>query len=300
MPLLALRAFAAVGREGSVKAAASLLGVTPGAVSQQIRQLEIRLGTALFIRGNREITLTRAGLRLLPEVAGGFDRIEQALERFDRRRRNARTSVRIGTTASFAATWLVPRLGRFSARHPRIEVQVLTSADLVPVGQGAASVDMAIRHGLGVYPGLESERLLQPRLIPVGSPSLLANGAPIRRPEDCLRYPLLQDADGMDWALWLCALGVADPDRLARRGNSFSDDYLLVRAAMAGQGLALVRDTYAAEEIAAGRLVRALDIPWPAAFAYWLVTRPGAGAHSSGIAALRTWLLDEATEAARK
>ncbi len=88
-------------------------------------------------------------------------------------------------------------------------------------------------------------------------------------------YPLLQDSDGADWQLWFRAMGVADDPR-ADRGVSFEDDFLLVRAAIAGQGLALVRDVYAVDDIAAGRLALALDLPWPTAFAYYAVTLPRA------------------------
>jgi LysR family glycine cleavage system transcriptional activator len=294
MPLLALRAFVEVGRQGSVKAAAATLGVTPGAVSQQVKSLERRLGVALFARGNREIHLTPAGTSLLVPIATGFEQIETALEGFEARRRQRMMPLRISTMASFAATWLVPRLGRFTADHPWIELSLQTSSDLVPIGRGKNAADIAIRHGLGAYAGLAVERLLQPRLIPVGSPDLL-QAYDIRSPADCLRAPLLQDADAMDFSLWLRALGVRDPDGLASRGPRLDDDHLLVRAAVAGQGLALVRDTYAASEIAAGRLVPALDVPLPTDFAYWLVTRPPALKQNAAVMAFRSWILDEVT-----
>ncbi|MNE00238.1 Glycine cleavage system transcriptional activator [compost metagenome] len=94
----------------------------------------------------------------------------------------------------------------------------------------------------------------------------------MKRPADCLKYPLLHDADRADWMLWLQAHGVADEPRAAR-GASFEDDLLLLRAAAAGQGIALVQDTHAAEDLASGRLQLALDKPWPARFAYYLVCR---------------------------
>ncbi len=294
MPLLALRAFAEVGRQGSVKAAAGVLGVTPGAVSQQVKALEARLGKALFKRGNRAIRLTPAGRRLLDPVLAGFDQIEAALEIFDAGGRRRRRQLRISTVASFAATWLVPRLGRFTLAHPRIDVTLHTAAELVAVGRGPGGVDIAIRHGLGVYLGLESVRLLQPRLVPVGSPGLLAAAPPIRVPADCLRLPLLQDADGMDWVLWLRALGVKDPEGRAALGPRLGDDHLPIRAAVSGQGLALVRDTYAADDVAAGRLAIVLEAPETTAFAYWFVTRPGAADHRPEVAAFKAWIMGEA------
>jgi LysR family glycine cleavage system transcriptional activator len=149
-----------------------------------------------------------------------------------------------------------------------------------------------------VWPGLEAERLLQPRLIPVGSPQLLAGGPPVRQPSDCLLYPLLHDAIGMDWRLWLQGLGADHRDRRIARGIRFSDSTLLTRAAVAGQGLALLRDTYVADDVAAGRLKVAFDAPWPADFAYYVVTRPGASISQEQIASFKTWLMQEAASGA--
>lgn len=295
LPLLALRAFAEVGRRGSVKAAASVLGVTPGAVSQQVKLLEARLGTPLFERRNRELRLTAAGRGLLEPVADAFNSIEEALGVFERQRDGMRRTLTVSTVASFAAMWLVPRLGHFAVRHPGIDIRLHTSGDLTPIGRRPGSADVAIRHGLGAWDKLEAVRLLQPRLVPVGSPALLATGVPVHEPVDCLRYPLLHDADRADWTLWLRALGTARPGRRATVGPSFADSHLLIRAAIAGQGLALVRDTYAADEITAGRLAVALDVPFPVAFAYYVVTRPGSASRYPEIAAFRDWILEEAT-----
>lgn len=270
-PLLALRAFTEVGRHGSIKRAAQALGVTSGAVSQQIRQLEERVGLPLFVRSRQRMMLTEAGSRVYPGLMGAFDEIESALRMLEAAR--ARRTITVSTVPSFAASWLVPRLGRFTGSHPDIEVRVEASSSLVDLHRDR--VDVAIRHGLGDYPGLVSEPLLAPVLLPVASPTLLAARAAIIEPVDCLAHPLLQDADRADWALWLAAHGVAEDSR-AERGTAFEDDYLLIRAAVAGQGLALVPQEYAREEIATGRLALVLDKPWPARFAYYLVTLPGA------------------------
>ncbi|MCY1394502.1 Glycine cleavage system transcriptional activator [compost metagenome] len=133
-------------------------------------------------------------------------------------------------------------------------------------------IDVALRHGLGNYPGLESTLLMAPVLLPVASPALLAEGPPIHEPQDCLHYPLLQDAERADWALWLQAHGV-EADNNTQRGPRFDEDLLLLRAAAAGQGIALVQDNHAQEDIVAGKLVVALDKPWPSRFAYYAVTR---------------------------
>lgn len=247
------------------------MGVTSGAVSQQIRQLEDRLGVTLFMRTRYGVRLTEAGAKVHPALVMAFDQIATSLNALEAI--NARPTLTVSTVPSFAASWLVPRLGRFTGRYPEVEVRVEATSNLVDLGRDR--VDVAIRHGLGRYPGLVSEHLMAPVLLPVAAPALLAAGPPIRQPADCLAYPLLQDSDRADWPLWFSAVDVAGDPR-AERGPSFDDDFLLVRATLAGQGLALVRDVYAADEIASGRLALVLNRPWPTEFAYYAVTLPDA------------------------
>jgi LysR family transcriptional regulator, glycine cleavage system transcriptional activator len=298
LPLLGLRAFAESGRALSMKAAAHRLGVTPGAVSQQIKLLEARLGVALFERGNHTLLLTQAGRDLLAGVGAAFEQIEQAFQAATHDEAGRQPALTVSTTGAFAAAWLVPRLGAFVARHPGISVQILTTQELVSLEAGAGRADVAIRHGLGDWPRAKAIPLLRPRLLPVGSPGLLAKGPPIRRPADCLRYKLLHDPLAADWHLWLRAMEGTDgalPERAAKdasRGTRFADSVLLMPAAVAGQGLALLRDTYAMDEIAGGRLEVAFDAPWPAQFAYYVVT--ARGDLPPRVQAFRQWLLSEA------
>ncbi|HYE00640.1 MAG TPA: LysR substrate-binding domain-containing protein [Alphaproteobacteria bacterium] len=288
LPLLALRAFAEVGTTGRVKDAAAALGVTPGAVSQHLAYLEARLGAPLLRRTGRGMRLTPEGARLHAAIAPAFGTIAAAVAEF--RADRAPQALALTTTASFAATWLVPRLGRFAAHHPEIELRIDTAPGLADLRRDG--FDLALRHGLGDYPGLVATRFLAPRLVPVGCPALLARLGPVAAPADCLRFPLLQDADRADWGLWLRAQGAAD-DPLARRGPAFADDFLLLRAARDGAGLALVRDVYAAEDLAAGRLALAIDRPWPLAFAYYIVTTPDS-ARRPAVRAFTAWVQAEA------
>ncbi|MGX9772415.1 transcriptional regulator GcvA [Janthinobacterium aestuarii] len=295
LPLQALRAFVEVGQRGSIKAAAEALHVTSGAVSQQIRLLEERVGMPLFTRERQGLRLTEAGATVHPTLLGAFAQIagaSQALEDMA-----GRQTLTVSTVATFAAAWLVPRLGRFNQRHPQIEVRVEATSALVDLRRDR--VDVALRHGLGEYPGLQVTRLMAPVLVPVASPALMAGQPPIATPGDCLRYPLLHDTDRADWPLWLAAHGAQDgsaDEARARRGSAFEDDFLLIRAAEAGQGLALVPQLYAQEEIAAGRLVQVLDLPWPARFAYYLVTRPDAATRPA-VQAFMAWIREEAQAA---
>lgn len=291
LPLLALRAFVEVGQRGSIKDAAQALHVTSGAVSQQIRLLEDRVGVALFTRERQGLRLTEAGASVHPALLQAFAQMTQAMQSLAQTR--ARPALTVSTVATFAASWLVPRLGRFNQRHPGVEVRVEASSQLVDMRQGR--VDVALRHGLGIYPGLEVTRLMAPVLIPVARPGLVPADAPLAAPANCLDYPLLHDGDRADWPLWFAAHGVAQ-DARAARGSAFDDDFLLIRAAEAGQGLALVPQEYAGDEIAAGRLVRVLDKPWPARFAYYAVTQVGARQRPE-VSAFVDWILEEAQAA---
>ncbi|MFG0400411.1 LysR substrate-binding domain-containing protein [Pseudomonas sp. zjy_11] len=268
LPLLALRAFTETTRLGSLKAAAERMGVTPGAISQQIRLLEDRLGVTLLTRSRYGVQLTEAGESLYPGLSRGFGQIESALLDLEVLTRG--NSLTISTQPSFASNWLVPRLADFSALHPEIDVRVQSTAELADLQRDP--VDIALRHGLGDYPGVESIPLFAPVLLPVASPGLLACGSALDEPQDCLHYPLLQDADRADWTLWLQAHGV-EPDHRSRRGPSFDEDLLLLRAAVSGQGIALVQSQHAEEDLRHGRLVVAVDRPWPSRFAYYLVAR---------------------------
>ncbi|GLU27489.1 LysR substrate-binding domain-containing protein [Brucella sp. NBRC 12950] len=267
LPLLALRAFTETARHRSLKRAAEAMGVTAGAVSQQLRLLEQRTGKSLFSRTRYGVELTDDGACAYPALQLAFDQIELSLNQLESKSKSR--SVTISTVPSFAASWLVPRLGKFKDKNPDIELRIEANPNLVDLRRGP--VDIAIRHGLGNYPGCNSAHLITPKMVAVASAELLASGPKIRTIEDCLAHPLLQDADRADWQLWFQALGVA-PDERMLRGPSFDDDYLLIRAAISGQGIALIRDIYAAEEVNAGRLVVAIDQPWPTEFAYYIVT----------------------------
>ncbi len=288
LPLLALRAFTETGRTGSIKSAAEVMGVTSGAVSQQIRLLEERTGVNLFRRTRYGVELTEEGANVYPALLRAFAQIEASLSTLEAS--SQRQTLTVSTLPSFAASWLVPRLGRFMAQNPEIEVRVEASSGLTNLHGGR--VDIALRHGLGNYPDYEVQPLMAPALVPVISPALLASGPVIEQPSDCLAYPLLQDSERADWRLWLTACGVeATPE--AERGTAFDEDFLLLKAAEAGQGIALIRDIYAQPEIAAGRLTLAIDRPWPTQFAYYILTMPE-NAQKPALKLFIEWLHQEA------
>lgn len=287
--LVALRTFLEVARLGSMKEAAISLGVTAGAVSQQVRLIEQRLRTRLFHRSNRDVRLTEHGHRLLSAINNPFREIEDAVAsfHFDKPRNQCLV---VTTVPSFAACWLVPRLGRFSALYPGIEVRIETSVELVDIRRGGA--DVAIRHGSGDYHGVEVTHLMTPHLIVICSPSLVQEHGPIDNARDCLDFTLLQDRNRSDWSTWLKAQHVDDQDHRAARGPSFADDALLIEAAAEGQGLAVVRDVYAQRALLKGQVVTVTERTLETKQAYFFVSTPEL-ASTPRIRAFRNWLLAE-------
>ncbi|RRH89877.1 transcriptional regulator GcvA [Variovorax beijingensis] len=289
-PLNALRAFEATARHLSVKNAADELCVTAGAVSQLIKSLELHLGIALFRRANRGIFLTDAGQAYLPPVRNAFRQISDATRRIAV---PAETGIlTVSATPFFASAWLVPRLKSFHDAHPDIDLQVVSSTALADFSRDG--VDVAIRHGLGRYPGLSSQRVLTVEIIPVAAPALVRQLGMPASPSDLMRWPRVNDAERKAWQLWFQAQGIDDAK--PARGPSFDDSGLLLKAVLAGQGAALLPAAVVADDLAEGRLVQLSDLGWLEDFAYYLVCPEGSRDRPK-IAAFREWI---AAESGRK
>jgi LysR family glycine cleavage system transcriptional activator len=286
-PLNGLRAFEAAARQLSFTRAAEELYVTQTAISHQIKALEDRLGVKLFRRLPRGLLLTEEAQRYLPAIRDAFDLIANATDRLVAV--SASGTLTVSVLPSFAAKWLVPRLGRFRAACPDIDLRISTSSHLVDFSR--EDVDVGVRMGRGVYPGLRVDWLFGESLVPVCSPELLAGPQPLRRPEDLRQHLLLHDDDYAGWELWLELTGVQGV--AARRGPIFTDSAMVVQAAADGQGVALARRRLAAGDLAAGRLVQPFDVSIPQDLAYYLVC-PEAGAERPKVRRFRDWLLAEA------
>lgn len=296
-PLNALRAFEAAARHGSFALAAEELGVTAAAVSQQVKALEAELQVELFRRQPRGLLLTNAGHAYLPGLSEGFDRLAAATAHI--REGAASGVVTLTCLASFAAGWLVPRLGRFRQQYPGIELRIDTSRRLVDFAR--EDIDLAIRFGAGPFKGLQAIPLLQEELFPVASPALLRGGGPpLQRFADLAQHQLLHDSDAhpsqpwMTWRNWFLREGL-DP-ALADRGLSFTDSNVLMAAAIAGQGVALGRAPHLGEQLARGHLVRLFDQSWLAEWRYFIVA-PAAQLQRPPVQALVSWLQEEAAGA---
>lgn len=283
-PLNALRAFEATARHLSVKNAADELCVTPGAVSQLVKTLELHLGVQLFRRVNRGVFLTDAGQAYLPPVRNAFRQISDATQKVAVPAETGLLTV--SATPFFASAWLVPRLKSFQDAHPDIDLQVLTSNALADFSRDG--VDVAIRHGMGQYPGLASQRVLTVEMVPVAAPALVVEHGKPKEPADLLQWPRVNDADRKGWRLWFEAQGIEDAG--PARGPSFDDAGLLLQAVLAGQGAALLPAAMMVPEIAQGRLVQLSKATWLEDFAYYLVCPEGSRDRPK-VAAFRDWLL---------
>jgi LysR family glycine cleavage system transcriptional activator len=276
----ALRAFEAAAREKSLTKAASALHLTHGAISHQIKALEEDLGVRLVERAGRGIRLTDEGERFAVRVRAAFGELTAGVQELAQRANPRR--VRVSVTPSFAARWLLPRIGRFTAAHPDLDLDI--SANISVVDLARDDVDFAIRYGMGVWPGVVAEFLSDDCFFPTCSPRI-AGGVP-RTPKDLARYPLLR-ADDEYWAPWFRAAGVDLPE--PDRGTSFNDSSHLLQAAIEGQGIALARRTLIGNDLRNKVLVKLFDVEVPGTRRFYLVYLPRM-AESPKLIAFRSWL----------
>lgn len=286
-PLNALRAFEAGARHLSFTKAAEELHVTQAAVSHQVKALEDDLGLRLFRRMTRKLALTAEGRALLPVVSEAFDRIAETA-----RALTAETgpkALTVSLTPSFGTRWLARRLSRFWREHSDIDLRLHHSIQVTDFARD--EVDMAVRWGRGVWPGVESVYLMHAAITPVCSPALLEGPHAIRAPADLAHHALLHGEDFEEWAEWLTTAGVEVVN--PRRGPIIDEASVLLQAAVDGQGVALVPVSLVSDELNAGRLVAPFGLALEMDFAYYVVAPPGAF-EQPRVKAFRDFLLAEA------
>ena len=285
-PLHALQGFVTVARLGNLSRAAEQLHLTVSALSHQIRGLEERLDQRLFERNARGVTLTADGRLLFERVSGHLDGIEEALRPFRTRRDEVLT---LTLMPSFANGWLVPRLPRFLALHPQLEINLQSSIAVVDFERDT-TLDAGLRYGRGSWPGLSAEHLFDDWIVPTASPGLLRRlGMPTLRTLG--EYPLL-GAPGGRWSDWFSAHGGTPPTRYVA---NFDDTEALHRAAAAGLGIALGRMTMARPLVEAGHLRVLFPQRLKSDYAHYLVWPARSRGHA-GLQAFRAWLLQEAAD----
>ena len=245
-PLTALRAFTALAQEGSASAAGARLNVSHAAISQQVKLLEAHMGLALTQRDGRSLALTADGLHLAEALIQGFGAIAQRVAAMTGA--DAQRPLQISVTPQFASSWLMPRLGDFQARHPGVDLMIHPSpqrADPAPGG-----VDIAIRFGLGHWPGLEAELLLPSEIVVVAAPALVGDRE-FTQLEELLDYPWLTELHASFAADWMFR-----GDLAKLRGTSVTQvpGNLMLDGVRAGHGIAVLTTSSVEADVAAGRL----------------------------------------------
>jgi len=283
IPLASLQAFVLVARSRNLSRAAEQLHLSVSALSHQMRGLEERLNRKLLLRGPRGVTLTHDGSCLLDALGTHFDGIDQALRHLAQRRDDALT---VSMMATFASSWLLPRLPRFVAKHPHLEINLQSGTNLVDFSRDP--VDVSLRFGAGQWTDVHAEQLFDEWISPVASPALIKRlGKP--KLADLGRWPLLGDPNAR-WKDWFATFGGEAPRRYVA---NFTDSETLQRAAHEGLGVALIRLTMARPLIDAGQLVLLTRERLRSEWAHYLVYPPRSEQHT-GVRAFREWMLHEA------
>jgi LysR family glycine cleavage system transcriptional activator len=294
-PLSALRAFEAAARHLSLTKAAEELSVSAGAVSHQIRGLEELLGVKLFERRVRAVALTSAGKLLYPGLQTGFLHIRQALAGL--KDAGKERVLVVSTSPGLTSKWLAPRLYRFAAANPEIDVRI--SSSLNNANFTTDDVDVAIRYmpsGSGVDPALVAEKLVDMSFVPVCSPRLIASQGPLSTPEALSRALLIHDdtlanrAGIPTWADWFRAAGLEDVD--ISHGLRFNSADHALEAASQDAGVLLAHDLLAYDDLRIGRLVIPIPIALPAGRA-WHFVCPRSGKNRPQVGAFRHWIKEE-------
>lgn len=287
-PLTALRAFDAAARHMSFARAADELRVTPAALSFQIKSLEEHLGAKLFHRLTRAVELTEAGRALAPGAQDGFESLTAAWRAA--KREVDSTSLTVTAGPAFTAKWLAPRLYDFARAHPDIDLRIVAGLGLMDFGRD--DIDVAIRFGYGDQKDLYEHALGLEWLTPMMKPELAAK---YTTPEALLNAPLLHNESDdflsppCDWPAWFRANGIHDHPTIATR---FSQPDHVLDAAVAGAGVALGRQTFAAQELASGRLVAPFTTAISTRARFRFLCKKGTEDRPQ-IAAFEQWLVDE-------
>ena len=292
-PLRALHAFEAAARHHSFAAAANELGVTPTAISHQIRQLEEACGVKLFQRRPRPLLLTSAGARLYPALRNGFDALATAMALLAEE--DAQTPLRVTSPNAFASKWLVPRLPKWREENLAVALEIIGTDAVLDVRAGAT--DVAIRYARKPPLDLMAHEVFRDTFVPVCSPRLLEQHGPIERAADLLRFPLIHydwinsDPDAPTWRQWLAVARSIDPDfnPLEKAWDlSFSEELHAIDAVIGGQGVAICSDVVVSNELRSGQLVKAHPLALPG-YGFYLVSMPHSP-QAPVIEAFSTWM----------
>lgn len=288
LPLNALRAFESAARLLSFKGAALELSVTPTAISHQVRALETWLGVQLFDRLPRQVRLTENGQRLFQSLHGALLEVAQSVDTL--RPQHSTSHLMLSTTAAFAALWLVPRLGRFYARHPNISLRLDTHCEVIDLHQDA-SIDLVVRYSQDSYPNLYGLCLFDESFGVYGSPEQVQLAA--RTPPTLINVRWKNSRlDVQGWDAWCEQAG---EKWLTHQPcvREYDEEHYALQAAIAGQGLVLASNILVSESVASGLLVGYRPHVQIKGAGYSALCVPGRERHPP-VRAFFQWLAEEA------
>lgn len=284
LPLNALRAFEVSARHLSFTRAAQELHLSQTAVSQHVKKLEARLGTALFRRLPRGLALTDEGLALMPVLVDSFERMQATLNHF--KGSQPRETLSLGVVGTFAVGWLLPRMRDFQSKHPFVELRLFTNNNRVDLaGEG---LDYAIRFGDGHWHGTEAQHMLRAPLAPVCAPAVAHR---IRTVKDLGRESLLRSYRSDEWPAWFAAAGVPPP---VLTGPMFDSSLVLADAAAQGAGVALLPVKLFERDVHSGRLRKLFEVEVDLG-SYWL-TCLSTRRKTAAMQAFREWMGQQSQE----
>lgn len=282
LPLNALRAFEAAARHLSFTKAAIELCVTQAAVSHQVKLLEERLGTPLFIRVPRGLRVTAEGEALLPALTESFDRMADLMERFENG--YIREVLNLGAVGTFAVGWLLPRLPWLHERHPHIEIRLSTNNNRVDIA--SEGLDYAVRFGNGAWHDTHAEFLFEAPLSVLCLPAIATT---LRKPQDIFSHTLLRSYRSDEWSGWFEAAGLGTEPTLTK-AMMFDSSLAMIEAALQGAGIALVPPLMFERLLSSGVIVQPFDI-YVSRGSYWL-TRLKSRPETSAMTLFKTWLME--------
>ena len=297
-PLISLRAFEASARHRSFKLAADELGVTPTAISHQIKALELYCGKQLFRRHPRPIALTAEGASLFPVLRDGFSRFSDALAEFN----PAGSLLRLTTTSAFAARWLLPKLSAWRTSYPDISLDIISTYDVLDLSSGEA--DVAIRYARNRPLDGHATELFRDTFFVVGSPALLGRSPGELSPAEIESFPLIEtgwppaDSEAPTWKRWEQEVNARCPDDKrfrARPAVRFEEELHAIESVIAGQGLAICSDILVADELRTGGLIAVSRVTLPG-YGFYLVHK-APRLKQGAISAFTEWAVGEFTMA---
>lgn len=283
IPLSALRTVEAIARTGTLKGAASELGVTSGALSQRLAKAEAALGRTMFLRTSTGLRPNKTCIAILPRLSRAFSDLNTVITDITE---NELAALTVSVAPIFASRWLIWRISKFNEQNPTISIRVDPRTELIDMNN--TEVDVGIRVGKNLRHDPTAIKLLKQRVFPVCSPELAKR---IETPADLLNLPIIRENDDLyGWDVWLEESDIHNP--VFRAGPTYGDASLCLDAAMSGQGVFMAWETLACDALERGQIISPFPLRSETGAAYWLVINKYARQKES-VKKFQKWLQNE-------